>query len=138
MAVSQKNGGMFAEINVTPLTDVFLILVVILILLMPLLNRAALKVEMPNHTGAAPASREKVIEVHVNAQGEVKVNDNVVSSDCLSIETALRSEQAVTGKKDIPVRLSFSQECRHKSVVAVVDAAQGAGITRLQLAPEDN
>ena len=47
MAMGGRAGDIFTEINVTPLTDVFLVLLVIMILISPLSNQTVLKVEPP-------------------------------------------------------------------------------------------
>ena len=48
MAIGGRAGEVFTEINVTPLTDVFLVLLVIMILIAPLVNTTVLKVEPPS------------------------------------------------------------------------------------------
>ena len=70
MAMGGKAGEVFTEINVTPLTDVFLVLLVIMILIAPLVNQTVLKVEPPstNSTQTKQTDKGPTLNVEVTAQ----------------------------------------------------------------------
>ena len=81
MAMGGKAGEQFTDINVTPLTDVFLVLLVIMILVAPLVNISVLKVDPPVASSSSPAKpeEEKVkLDVEVTKDGVVMVNKQVV------------------------------------------------------------
>src|SRR5205823_11938235 len=102
MAIGGKAGEQFTDINVTPLTDVFLVLLVIMILVAPLVNQTVLKVDPPQ-AGPSQAQPDKPdpekIDVHVSASGVVKVNGHDLNNpDSLAIQQAIHQEQLKFGK----------------------------------------
>jgi biopolymer transport protein ExbD/biopolymer transport protein TolR len=137
MAMGGKAGEVFTEINVTPLTDVFLVLLVIMILIAPLVNQTVLKIEPPStNTAAQPKSdKDQAINVEVTEQNQIKLNGQTVPGDTLSVMRAIKGEQDKAGKKDIPLNLSSDGDALQKYVVTVMDAAAGSGIKQLRILP---
>jgi biopolymer transport protein ExbD len=141
MAMGGRAGDIFTEINVTPLTDVFLVLLVIMILIAPLVNQTVLKVDPPNQGATPPPPPNKNdphVDVDVDAQGIIKINGRVVPSDEMSIAAAIKAEQDKAGKEDIPLNLQSDAETQQKYVVAVMDAAAGLKIKQLHVMPLKN
>ena len=137
MAMGGKAGEVFTEINVTPLTDVFLVLLVIMILIAPLVNQAVLKVDPPQHGPSKdkPKEEEK-ITADVLKTGEIKINGQVMNpGDTTTIMRAIQAEQTKTGKKDLPLILNSDEDSLQKHVVAVMDAAAGCNITKMSIMP---
>jgi biopolymer transport protein ExbD/biopolymer transport protein TolR len=138
MALGGKAGDLFTEINVTPLTDVFLVLLVIMILIAPLVNQAVLKVEPPNQGSSQkqPEDKGPKIDVHVTANGEIILNNqNVNPPDSEGVARAIQAVQQQAGKEDIPVNLQSDGDALQKNVVAVMDAAAGCKIKQLRVLP---
>lgn len=137
MAIGGRAGQVFTDINVTPLTDVFLVLLVIMILIAPLVNQTVLKVEPPNPNAAKPPppKDEPHIDVDVAASGQVTVNKRPVAGDTMSIAAAIKAEQEKAGKTNIPLNLQADPESLQKYVVAVMDAAAGLKIKQLRMLP---
>src|SRR5437762_11353245 len=101
MAIGGKAGEEFREINVTPLTDVFLVLLVIMILVAPLVNMSVLKVDPPTANSNAqpkPDEDKNKLNVEVTKDGIVKVNNEPVSPpDTQHIQTVIQAEQQKAG-----------------------------------------
>ena len=138
MAMGGRAGENFTEINVTPLTDVFLVLLVIMILIAPLVNQTVLKVTPPLSGPSKPAPPDKgpKIDVDVLASGVVKINgQSLTQPDTTAIAKVIQAEQAKTGKQDIPLNLSAEADSLQKYNVAVMDAAAGCGIKQLRVLP---
>jgi biopolymer transport protein ExbD len=131
MALGGKAGQVFTEINVTPLTDVFLVLLVIMVLIAPLVNQSVLKVEVPGGHLLTAQSTGPQITCDVSASGETKVNGLTVPSDTASIVKAIRAIQGKSGGQDLPLVLTSDAGALHKNVVRVMDAAAGCNIKRL-------
>ncbi len=138
MAMGGKAGEVFTEINVTPLTDVFLVLLVIMILIAPLVNQAVLKVDPPQ-VGKDQQEKKKdddKISADVSKSGEIKINGQVMTpGDTTTIMRAIKAEQTKTGKKDLPLILNSDDDALQKHVVAVMDAAAGCNITKMSIMP---
>lgn len=150
-----KDRQNFNEINITPLTDVFLVLLVIMFLIAPLLdNQAALKVDPPAAESAksADASKIKSILIEVTKEGEIAVNGEIVAEKAVPVEEiqpkvfeSLKKEASeITGgelpegqelpKKDKPlVKLKADNEVDYGRVVAVLDAVNKAQLGKLSL-----
>lgn len=138
MAIGGRAGETFTEINVTPLTDVFLVLLVIMILIAPLVNQTVLKVDPPNIGPSKNQQDDKgpKINVDVTAAGQIRVNGTPINPpDAMGVSQAIKAEQAKAGKTDIPLLLSADSDARQKFVVSVMDAAAGCGIHQLRVLP---
>jgi biopolymer transport protein ExbD/biopolymer transport protein TolR len=138
MAMGGKAGQVFTDINVTPLTDVFLVLLVIMILVAPLVNMSVLKVDPPvaSSNSQQPPDHGPKIDAEVTAAGVVNINHVPVSPpDTQHIQQAIQAEQQKAGTQDLPLNLSSDADSLEKYVVAVMDAAAGAGIKRMRVLP---
>jgi biopolymer transport protein ExbD/biopolymer transport protein TolR len=138
MAMGGKAGEQFTDINVTPLTDVFLVLLVIMILVAPLVNTSVLKVDPPAASSAAKPQEDKEVklDVEVSKDGIVTINKVPVSPpDTAHIQQVIQAEQAKAGNPDLPLNLQSDADALQKYVVAVMDAAAGAGIKRMRVLP---
>jgi biopolymer transport protein ExbD/biopolymer transport protein TolR len=162
MSISGGNGRQrqtFSEINITPLTDVFLVLLVIMLLLAPLLdNQAALKVDPPAAQTAKnnDPSKVKSILIEVSKDGVVAVNGNKVvepdtpadqvqpkvyeslMNEAKSLagepQAAQTPEEAADAAKDKPtVKLKADNQVDYGRVVAVLDAVNKAQLGKLSL-----
>lgn len=137
MAMGGKAGEVFTEINVTPLTDVFLVLLVIMILIAPLVNQAVLKVDPPSSGPKTnqPDDKDTKINADVLKTGEIKINGKTVPADTMSVMTAIKGIQTTAGKQDLPLILSSDEDALQKYVVAVMDAAAGCNIKKMSIMP---
>jgi len=141
MAMGGRSGETFTDINVTPLTDVFLVLLVIMILVAPLVNQTVLKVDPPAAPSQQPdkpppEDKGPKIRVDVSAQGVVMLNGTPVQpADSYTIQTRIAAEQQKAGTPDIPLELQSDADAQQRYVVAVMDAAAGAGIKRMRVLP---
>ncbi len=137
MAMGGKAGEVFTEINVTPLTDVFLVLLVIMILIAPLVNQAVLKVDPPGGPPPNKTQEDKdtKINVDVSKSGEIKINGKVVQAETAAVMAAIQGIQAEAGKKDLPLILNSDEDALQKWVVAVMDGAAGCNIKKMSIMP---
>jgi len=140
MAIGGRAGESFSDINVTPLTDVFLVLLVIMILIAPLVNQTVLKVDPPQAPSAnqqkPPDEKGPKIHIDVSDKGVVTLNGQAVQpADSFTIQTRIAAEQQKAGTPDIPLELQSDADAQQKYVVAVMDAAAGAGIKRMRVLP---
>ncbi len=89
-----------SEINMTPLVDVMLVLLVIFLITAPMLN-SAVKLNLPTET-AAQITEQKTITISINAQGQYFVDDVAVSESAL--ESKLRVTAQENPKQQIHIR----------------------------------
>lgn len=115
-----------SEINMTPLVDVMLVLVVIFIITAPLLV-SAVKVDLPKAQGAAVLETPRFIAITVDHAGQIFVDDQLLGQEALA--AALR--QAALRHPDTEVRLRADAKVPYGRVVEVMGAAHLAGLHRI-------
>ena len=115
-----------SEINVTPLVDVMLVLVVIFIITAPLLA-SSIRLDLPRTEAAKPNDAPKFVTVVLDPAGQVFLNDKPMTST----ELADRLAQAARDNPDTEIQLRADQTVPYGRVVEVMGAAQKAGLNRI-------
>jgi biopolymer transport protein ExbD len=133
---SGESGQIFSDINVTPLTDVFLVLLVIMILIAPLIDKSELKIKPPETKNAKKDDESKAIFVDIDKLGNIAINGRVVKSqdNVQELEQDIKDLQKRAGRQDLPVTVNADGDAKQKDVVAVMTAAAAAGIKRMRVA----
>ena len=126
-----------AEINVTPLVDVMMVLLVIFIITAPLMV-SSLKLDLPKSEGAHASAPPKAISVSIDAKGVVYLDDQSLSLDALQHALQVRAAQALAqGQGELPeVQLRADESVPYGRVVDVMGLAQQAGLHRLGFVTE--
>ncbi len=120
-----------SDINVTPLVDVMLVLLVIFILTAPLLT-SAIRLELPKTEGAQAGQAPLAVSLVVNGQGQVFFNDQAVGLP----ELASRLQAVASQRPDTEVQLRADQAVPYGRVVEVMGVAQKAGLSRMGFVAE--
>lgn len=123
-------GRQMSEINVTPLVDVMLVLLVIFIVTAPML-RSGVDVSLPKATKMTPISREG-IDVTVKADGSIYIDRLPVRRENL-VEAF---KQITSSKPNTPVYLRGEQTLPYGEIIKVVDLLREAGVVDLGLVTE--
>lgn len=126
-----KRGRLMAEINITPFTDVVLVLLIIFMVTTPMLVQPGIKVKMPSAT-SAESEQDKTISILVDPQGRIFLEKRSVSLDELREKLAPR----VSNQPDIPIMIKGDREVKYDVVIQVLDAARQAGAKRFALGVE--
>ena len=125
---SRRGGGRaLAEINVTPLVDVMLVLLIISMVAAPMLQRG-IHMELPA-TESASEIREARIEVSIDRELHYYINERRVHPDLL----AQRMETLAATNPEETVFLSADRYVDYGDVLTVMDKIRTAGITRISL-----
>ena len=128
-------GEVFTEINVTPLTDVFLVLLVIMILIAPLIDKSDLKIKPPETKNAKKVDESKGIFIDIDKQGQIAINGNFINStDPDVIGQKIKEIMVKLGNKEVPCTVNADGDSKEKQVVAVMQAAAEAGVKRMRVA----
>jgi len=138
MSIAGGVGEEFTEINVTPLTDVFLVLLVIMILIAPLIDKSDLKIKPPDSHNAKKDDESKGVFIDIDKDGQIAINGKFFEhsdQDAVAqIKLAIEEMQRKTGRKDLAVTVNADGDCKQKDVVAVMTAAAESGIKRMRVA----
>lgn len=121
------------EINLVPMIDVILVLIIFFVVTATFDARSVLKLELPRATGEPPTAADDALVVLVNAQGRYFVGEREVLRDDLESLKATISEVAGTDR-DRPVMLRADARTPYQSVVTVYDALGQLGFKRVMSA----
>ena len=120
-----------SDINMTPLVDVMLVLVVIFIITAPLMT-SAIKLDLPKTEAAQPVDAPKFVAIVVDKAGQIFLNDQVTSLTQLS-ESLSKTAQV---SKDTEVQLRADEAVPYGKVVEVMGVAEKAGLNRIGFVAE--
>jgi biopolymer transport protein ExbD/biopolymer transport protein TolR len=128
MAFSNHNDGdeVMSEINITPLVDVMLVLLVAFIVTAPLLNNA-ITVNLPKTATTQPPEQKKPITISIDAEGAVYLDKEEVAIENLEDELGLRR----LTQPELVYHLSADEAVQYGAVAKVMAAIERAGITKL-------
>ena len=133
MAMTMPGGGdepdVMVEINTTPLIDVMLVLLIMLILTIPIQTHAV-KLNMPVGTPPAPLKPPEVVQIDVDFDGTISWN-GVVVPDRPALEAKLAAVAAEPDQAELHVRPN--RQVAYRSVAEVMASAQRLGVTKIGL-----
>jgi biopolymer transport protein TolR len=120
-----------SDINVTPLVDVMLVLVVIFIITAPLLA-SSIRLDLPRAEGARPTEAPQFITVVLDKTGQAFVDDKPATPEQL----AQRLAEVAKASPETEIQLRADEGVPYGHVVQVMGAAQKAGLNRIGFVAE--
>jgi biopolymer transport protein ExbD/biopolymer transport protein TolR len=120
-----------SDINMTPLIDVMLVLLVIFIITAPLMS-TSLKLDLPKTEGARPSDAPLYIAVAINEQGQLFVGDEAVTAEQL----LQRARDAAQRDPATEVQLRADSRVPYGRVAELIGLVQEAGLTRVGFVTE--
>jgi biopolymer transport protein TolR len=121
-----KGSQPMSEINVTPLVDVMLVLLVIFIITAPLLA-SSIKLDLPSTDAAKPTEAPKFVTVVIDKSSKVFLGDQAIELPALADSLKKTAE----ANKDTEVQLRSDETVPYGKVIEVIGIAQKAGLTRI-------
>jgi biopolymer transport protein TolR len=123
---NDDESGEMSDINVTPLVDVMLVLLVVFIVTAPLLTQVV-RVKLPKTEETEPAPDKHVTILSVTALGEAQLDDKPVPLDALEAELKTLQEH----DPELNVQLQADKAAVFESVAKVMASAQRSGVGKL-------
>ena len=120
-----------SDINVTPLVDVMLVLVVIFIITAPLLA-SSIRLELPKAEGTQAADAQRFVTVVLDKDGRVFLNDRPVDAPALAEQLGAAAKQ----NPETEIQLRADTAVPYGRVVEVMGVAHEAGLTRIGFVAE--
>ena len=130
----ERRGGPsqpMSEINVTPLVDVMLVLLVIFIITAPLLSYA-IKLDLPNDPAPAAEAALNTIKLSIDADGKVHVDTEAITDDQLRARFSAAAKTSPVPE----VHVRADKATRYERVAFVMSSAQQAGLTKIGFVTE--
>ncbi|HEY9422510.1 MAG TPA: biopolymer transporter ExbD [Thermoanaerobaculia bacterium] len=134
MQVGSGSGTIRSEINITPLVDVVLVLLIIFMVTVPLLQMGY-NVQVPPkvETQVTPPMQEDQIIVRMDANGQMFINKQVIAKN----EFAGRLRQALTGRQSKVVFFAADGELQYDKVADFMDVVRDNGAENLGIVFDD-
>ena len=117
-----RKSNLMAEINITPFTDVVLVLLIIFMIATPFIYQSGIKVQLPQ--GSTSEEMSKDIIITVDAQGNVFLEDTKFDLGTLKIKMMA----LMRDKTDAFVIVNGDKNARYNSVIQVMDVLTQAGV----------
>ncbi|MFH1199197.1 MAG: biopolymer transporter ExbD [Candidatus Omnitrophota bacterium] len=121
---------LISEINITPFTDVILVLLIIFMITTPLIIQSSIKVNLPSAATATPIKNSSQVDITINNEGLVYLDKEFVTRKALKTKVA----QAYNSNPDLSVVLYSDRLVRFKDIVSVLDMLNELGIKNLNIA----
>ena len=125
-----RNRDTFNEINITPLTDIFLVLLIIMMVIAPMLDQQGLNLTVPENVAQErQQNREtKIMTIMVDAGDKFYLDGSEIAAD--KLESTIKSQA-----KDYPdgLLIKTDADSTHGAMVKVMDSARNSGITSISV-----
>jgi len=122
----QDDGDLLSEINMIPLIDVMLVLLIVFIITVPVMKHA-ISVDLPQATAEPSPERPQTVRLSVDAQGRYHWDEAPISDDELPIR--LQASAALQPQPELHIR--GDREVRYERVAQAMAAAQRAGLRKI-------
>jgi biopolymer transport protein ExbD len=122
------------EVNLIPLIDVLLIVLIFLAVSTTYSRFAELKIQLPSADATTPATPPNIINVAVTADGRYALDKAALSATEGTLADALA--RAAQGREDVLLVINADAQAPHQSVISVMEAARIAGIVRISFATQ--
>ena len=138
MAMSTGGGGgLTNEINVTPMIDVLLVLLIIFMMAVPMLRKAVdLQLPDPTPQPTTTTTPPDQIVLQIAADGSYKINSEVVPKDDKALSARLK--QIFDPRPDKIIFVKADGKNTYQTVIHAIDIARGAGVLVVGIPPADN
>jgi biopolymer transport protein TolR len=132
MDLGGAKGGVKSDINVTPLVDVMLVLLIIMMLITPMLNQGV-AMRLPEATNSVdkPTTQDNTV-IAISKDGSVYLNAKPISE----AELATKISEALEIKKEKSVFIKADEEAAYSAIMATMDQLRQAGVEDIGLITE--
>lgn len=122
------------EINLIPLIDVLLVILIFLMVTTTYARYSELKINLPTAAGEQSPQKPETIQVAVDAIGHYQVNDKNVEPSTAALSSAMAA--IAKGNAEIVVIINADSKATHQAVVNAMEAARRAGLSRITFATQ--
>ena len=125
-----RDRGEFNEINITPLTDIFLVLLIIMMVIAPMLDQQGLNLTVPENVAEEQVKNKetKIMTILVDGADKFYLDGDEIASE--DLESVIKSHA-----KDYPdgLLIKTDADSTHGAMVKVMDSARNSGITSISV-----
>ncbi len=119
----------FNEINITPLTDIFLVLLILMMVIAPILDQQGLSLAVPEYVEENQVQKDnKILEITVTPDNKYLLNGTEIQEG--NLLSAIKEESK---NKPDGLLIQASGNSNHESVVRLMDNARNAGVQSISI-----
>ena len=127
--MSSRERDSFNEINITPLTDIFLVLLIIMMVIAPLLDQQGLNLTVPDMVEEQQVKDSKILTVFVSNDDRYYMSeDEEIPADGLGVAIKEKAPEYPDG-----LLIEAAPEATHGAVVRLMDEARNSGVTNISM-----
>jgi biopolymer transport protein ExbD len=134
MSLKKNRSTVISEINITPFTDVVLVLLVIFMITTPMLVQPGIKVNLPKTQISDSGKDSPNIEVLISKNGDVYVQDKQIHDS--NVADVMRT--LISSHPDKAVIIKGDKEAQYDYIMQFMDKARKVGVTKFALAVYKN
>ena len=124
-----RNRDTFNEINITPLTDIFLVLLIIMMVIAPMLDQQGLNLTVPENVAQEQVQKEtKIMTVMVDSGDKYYIEGQEVPANELESTIKAQAQNYPDG-----LLIKTDADSTHGAMVKVMDSARNSGITSISV-----
>jgi len=132
MRRTRKTQNLMAEINITPFTDVILVLLIIFMIATPLMSQNNIKIELPVASSKEVLDEPIQVYLTITSEGIVYFENKILTTKDLKNKI----NELLQKDKELKVVVAADQACRFQQVVKVIDILKETGVKGLNIATE--
>ncbi len=126
--------NLMAEINITPFTDVILVLLIIFMVATPLISQSYIEVKLPEASSKDAIENSKLAYITITGEGVVYFENKVLTNK----ELKQKINALLSKNENLKVVVAADQACRFQEVVRVIDTLKELGVKSLNIATRTN
>jgi biopolymer transport protein ExbD len=130
---STSDDEVMSEINMTPLVDVMLVLLIIFIITIPVINHA-IKIDLPRAASQPSDVKPSHIDLSINGAGEITWNGDAIDAEALKMRIAAAAAQ----QPQPELHLRADRQTPYEKVAQVMAAAQNGGLGKIGFITDPN
>jgi biopolymer transport protein ExbD len=115
------------EINLIPMIDVLLVILIFLMITTTYTKFSALQIDLPQAEGSTAPHKGTQINVSVDATEHYAINDQIVTFNGVT-KLSEELQKAADGRSDLTIVINADAKAPHQSVINIMEAARMAGI----------
>ena len=131
--LDHKEDEPFSQINVTPLVDVILVILVIFMVLGPLISKQGLTVDIPRASKTEDIQKYQDISISIDSGGRLFLDETLVTPEQISQKVIKLKKE----KKDVSVIVSADKNVLYNQVVDIMDKLKSLGVNQFALELKD-
>ena len=127
-----ENDDGINEINMTPLVDVMLVLLIIFIVTIPVVKQA-IEIDLPEVSGGFVQQKPETIEISVSASGDYYLNEQLINDEELQIEFSTAAVRNVSSERtETPsIQIHGDKDVKYSRIAQLMSMAQRNGLNKI-------